>query len=60
MNVGLFAEASPCCPSPLIGQLVTIAYVAGGVLVYTWVLVATLRWVLERYHRRDAAPERNG
>jgi hypothetical protein len=52
MGSGVFAEASPCCPSPVFGQLIIIAYIVGGAIVYTWMFSALLRWAYGRYRRR--------
>lgn len=55
MGLGVLAEASPCCPSPLVGKVVVIAYIAGGALVYVWMLFAVVQRFRGRYHRRGAA-----
>ena len=52
MGGGLFAEASPCCPSPFFGQLVVLAYVVGGALAYVWIISALFRWAVGRYGDR--------
>ena len=56
----LLAEASPCCPSPLFGQLVILAYIVGGAAVYIWMFSALFRWALHRHHRRIAAVDEDG
>jgi hypothetical protein len=60
MGHGFFAEASPCCPSPVVGRFVIVAYVVGGALVYIWMLSASFRWARSRRWRRGAASERDG
>ena len=56
----LVAEASPCCPSPFFGELVVIAYIVGGGLVYLWMLSSLFRWFRARHHRRGVAAGRDG
>lgn len=51
MHRVVLAEASPCCPSPVFGQLVIIAYIVGGAFVYVWLFSIALRWVRARYRR---------
>ncbi len=55
MGIGVFAEASPCCPSPLIGHWAVIAYIAGGTLVYLWLGSTLFRWAYKRYRQRATA-----
>lgn len=53
----LFAEASPCCPSPLFGQLVIVAYLAGGAFVYLWLFSMIVRSARARYRGNRAASQ---
>ena len=57
---GVFAEASPCCPSPVFGQLVIIAYIVGGALVYVWLFSVFVKWAHTRYRQHAFPPEPNG
>jgi len=59
MVAGVFAEASPCCPSALFGQLMVVAYLVGGVLVYLWLFSLALGWARSRYRQHRLPPERN-
>ena len=59
MVAGVFAEASPCCPSPLFGQVMIVAYIVGGAFVYLWLLSIALRWARSRYRQHGLRPERN-
>ena len=55
----VFAEASPCCPSPMVGQLIIVAYVVGGVLAYIWLLSVLVRWGHARYRRHGTTHEKS-
>ena len=59
MVADVFAEASPCCPSPLFGQLIIVAYIVGGALVYLWLFSIALGWARARYRQHGLPPERN-
>ena len=59
MGAGFFAEASPCCPSPLFGQLLIGAYIVGGALVYLWLFSMGLGWARSRYRQHGLPPERD-
>jgi hypothetical protein len=48
------AEASPCCPSPLVGQLLVMAYIVGAALTAIWMLFRLIRSV--RYRRHLTVP----
>ncbi len=54
---GIFAEASPCCPSPVFGQLIIAAYIIGGAFVYVWLFTMIVRSAHARYRRRASHPE---
>ena len=54
MVIGLIAEASPCCFSPVVGQFLIVAYVVGGALVYVWLLSMLFRWPWRRAGRRPS------
>ena len=56
---GVFAEASPCCPSPVFGQLIIVAYIVGGAFVYLWLFSIALGWARSRYRHHGLPPERN-
>ena len=59
MGIGLVAEASPCCPSPVFGQLIVVAYIVGGALLYIWMGSMLFRWAHGRFRDRGTAPERD-
>ena len=59
MVASVFAEASPCCPSPVFGQLMIVAYIVCGALVYLWLFFIALRWAPSRYRQHGLLPERN-
>ncbi len=59
MELGVFAEASPCCPSPVVGQLVIMGYIVGGTFMYIWLLSMLFRWAQGRYRQRRNGPEPN-
>ncbi len=54
---GVFAEASPCCPSPIVGQLMIVAYIIGGAFMYVWLFSMIVRSAQARYRRRASHPE---
>ena len=54
---GVLAEASPCCPSPVFGQLIIAAYILGGAFVYAWLFAMVVRSARARYRRRGPHPE---
>ena len=56
---GVVAEASPCCPSPVLGQLLIVAYIVGGALVYLWLFSVAIRWARARYREHGMPPEPN-
>ncbi len=60
MRGAVFAEASPCCPSPMLGQLVIAAYIIGGAVVYLWLFSVFVRWAHARYrsHGPGSEPKR--
>ncbi len=49
MGFDVFAEASPCCPSPVFGRLMIVAYIAGVAFVYLWLFSMLVRWARGRY-----------
>lgn len=59
MGGAFFAEASPCCPSPVFGQLIIVAYVVGGAFVYVWMFSMLFKWAHARYRRHGTTTERN-
>ena len=59
MVADVFAEASPCCPSPLFGQVMIVAYIVGGSLVYLWLFSRALGWARSRYRQHGLSPERD-
>ena len=60
MASALLAEAGACCPSPAFGQVIVLAYVAGGALVYLWLGSMLYRWVHDRVRGRETAANSNG
>ena len=44
MMDGLVAEASPCCPSPVVGRILVAMYVVAGVVAYAWLAFSLSRW----------------
>ena len=56
---GVFAEASPCCPSPVVGELIIVAYIVGGAFVYIWLFSAVARWAYARHRQHGSRPEPN-
>ena len=54
----VFAEASPCCPSPAFGRLMIIAYIAGGAFVYVWLISMIVRSARARYRRPKSVSTR--
>ncbi len=59
MGPVVVAEASGCCPSPVFGRLLILAYIVVGAFVYIWLISALVVWARARYHRHATAPERN-
>ncbi|MDQ3896994.1 MAG: hypothetical protein M3326_07065 [Actinomycetota bacterium] len=55
MRGGVLAEASPCCPSPVFGRFVILAYIVGGTFVYIWLISMFVRWARARYRRHGTA-----
>jgi hypothetical protein len=58
MGTGFLAEASPCCPSPIFGELVVVAYIVGGAALYIWIGSMLFRWAHGRFRQRGSSPER--
>ena len=56
---GFVAEASGCCPSPVFGQLLILAYIVGGAITYIWLVFVFVRWARARYQHHGAAPDRS-
>lgn len=51
MMHGVFAEASPCCPSPMFGQLMIAMYIVGGAFLYLWFFSVVVRWLRARHRQ---------
>ncbi len=59
MGPFVVAEASGCCPSPVFGQLLILAYIVGGAFVYLFLLSVFVRWARARYRHDGTLTERN-
>ncbi len=51
----LVAEASPCCPSPLVGNVLVAMYIAAGIFAYAWLAFTVNKWVRSRRAQRGTS-----
>lgn len=44
----VLAEASPCCPSPIVGNIFAAIYIVIGVVAYVWLAAMIRTWLRSR------------